>query len=62
MTNEIVGILDAMARDVVDMLTELDEEDAIAIYACKDGTYEVFSISDETREEMVVSSDVGSRL
>lgn len=54
MNDEIVSILDAMARDVVEMLTELDEEDAVAIYACKDGSYEVLSISDETRKETVV--------
>jgi len=46
-----------MAREVVEMLIELDEEDAIAIYACKDGSYEVFSISDGAREETVVSRD-----
>lgn len=53
MTDEIISILDVMAREVVEMLTELDEEDAIAIYACKDGSYEVLSISNGAREETV---------
>lgn len=56
MTDAIIKLLDAMARDVVEMLTELDEEDAVAIYACKDGSYEVLSV-DGASEEAVTRSD-----
>lgn len=56
MTEEIIGILDATARDVVDLLREVDDADAVVIYACKDGTYEVLSI-DGASEEAVTRSD-----
>lgn len=56
MTDEIIGILDATARDVVDLLMEVDEADAVVIYACKDGSYEVLSI-DGMSEEAVTRSD-----
>lgn len=56
MKDEIIGILDATARDVVDLLMEVDEADAVVIYACKDGSYEVLSI-DGMSEEAVTRSD-----
>lgn len=56
MSEEIIGILDATARDVVDLLMEVDETDAVVIYACKDGTYEVLSV-DGASEEAVTRSD-----
>lgn len=56
MTDEIIKLLDATARDVVDLLMELDETDAVVIYACKDGTYEVLSV-DGAIEEAVTRSD-----
>lgn len=56
MTEEIIGILDATARDVVDLLMEVDDADAVVIYASKDGSYEVLSI-DGMSEEAVTRSD-----
>ena len=56
MTDEIIKLLDATARDVVDLLMEADETDAVVIYACKDGTYEVLSV-DGASEEAVTRSD-----
>lgn len=56
MTDEIIGILDATARDVVDLLMEVDDADAVVIYASKDGSYEVLSI-DGMSEEAVTRSD-----
>lgn len=56
MTDEIIKLLDATARDVVDLLIEVDDADAVVIYACKDGTYEVLSI-DGMSEEAVTRSD-----
>lgn len=56
MTDEIIKLLDATARDVVDLLMEVDDADAVVIYACKDGTYEVLSI-DGMSEEAVTRSD-----
>jgi len=55
-TDEIIGILDATARDVVDLLMEVDDADAVVIYASKDGSYEVLSI-DGMSEEAVTRSD-----
>jgi len=55
-TEEIIGILDATARDVVDLLMEVDDADAVVIYASKDGSYEVLSI-DGMSEEAVTRSD-----
>lgn len=56
MTDEIIRILDATARDVVDLLMEVDDADAVVIYASKDGSYEVLSI-DGMSEEAVTRSD-----
>ena len=56
MTDEIIKLLDATARDVVDLLMEVDDADAVVIYACKDGSYEVLSI-DGISEEAVTRSD-----
>lgn len=56
MTDEIIKLLDATARDVVDLLMEVNETDAVVIYACKDGTYEVLSV-DGAGEEAVTRSD-----
>lgn len=56
MKDEIIKLLDATARDVVDLLMEVDETDAVVIYACKDGTYEVLSV-DGMSEEAVTRSD-----
>jgi len=55
-TDEIIRILDATARDVVDLLMEVDDADAVVIYASKDGSYEVLSI-DGMSEEAVTRSD-----
>ena len=54
--DEIVNILDGYARDVVELLIEADETDAVVIYASKDGSYEVLSI-DGMSEEAVTRSD-----
>lgn len=56
MTDEIIKLLDATARDVVDLLIEVDDADAVVIYASKDGSYEVLSI-DGMSEEAVTRSD-----
>ena len=56
MTDEIIKLLDATARDVVDLLIEIDDADAVVIYASKDGSYEVLSI-DGMSEEAVTRSD-----
>lgn len=56
MTDEIIKLLDATARDLVDLLMEVDEADAVVIYASKDGSYEVLSI-DGMSEEAVTRSD-----
>ena len=56
MTDEIISILDATARDLVDLLMEVDDADAVVIYASKDGSYEVLSI-DGMSEEAVTRSD-----
>lgn len=56
MTDEIIKLLDATARDVVDLLMEVDDADAVVIYASKDGSYEVLSI-DGMSEEAVTRSD-----
>lgn len=56
MRDEIVNILDGYARDVVELLIEADETDAVVIYASKDGSYEVLSI-DGMSEEAVTRSD-----
>ena len=56
MTDEIIKLLDATARDVVDLLMEVDDADAVVIYACKDGSYEVLSV-DGMSEEAVTRSD-----
>lgn len=56
MTDEIIKLLDATARDLVNLLVEVDEADAVVIYACKDGTYEVLSV-DGASEEAVTRSD-----
>lgn len=55
-TDEIIKLLDATARDVVDLLMEVDDADAVVIYASKDGTYEVLSV-DGASEEAVTRSD-----
>jgi hypothetical protein len=55
-TDEIIKLLDATARDVVDLLMEVDDADAVVIYASKDGSYEVLSI-DGMSEEAVTRSD-----
>jgi hypothetical protein len=54
-TDEIIKLLDATARDVVDLLMEVDDADAVVIYASKDGSYEVLSI-DGMSEEAVTRS------
>lgn len=56
MTDEIIKLLDATARDVVDLLIEVDDADAVVIYASKDGSYEVLSI-DGMSEEAVTRRD-----
>lgn len=56
MRDKIVNILDGYARDVVELLIEADETDAVVIYASKDGSYEVLSI-DGMSEEAVTRSD-----
>ena len=56
MTEETIKLLDATARDVVDLLMEVNETDAVVIYACKDGSYEVLSV-DGASEEAVTRSD-----
>lgn len=56
MTEETIKLLDATARDVVDLLMEVNETDAVVIYACKDGSYEVLSV-DGASEEAVTKSD-----
>lgn len=56
MTDEIISILDATARDLVDLLVEVDDADAVVIYASKDGSYEVLSI-DGAIEEAVTKRD-----
>ena len=56
MKDEIIKLLDATARDVVDLLIEVDDADAVVIYASKDGSYEVLSI-DGMSEEAVTRSD-----
>lgn len=61
MTDEIIKLLDATARDVVDLLMEVDETDAVVIYASKDGSYEVLSI-DGMSEEAVTRSDAQARV
>jgi len=60
-TDEIIRILDATARDVVDLLMEVDDADAVVIYASKDGSYEVLSI-DGMNEEAVTRSDAQARV
>lgn len=56
MSEETISILDAIARDVVDLLMEADEADAVVIYASRDGSYEVLSV-DGISEKVVSKVD-----
>lgn len=55
--DEIVNILDGYARDVVELLIEADETDAVVIYACRDGSYEVLSVDGISEETVAKGED-----
>ena len=57
MTEETIKLLDATARDVVDLLMEVNETDAVVIYACNDGSYEVLSVDGISEETVAKGED-----
>lgn len=41
----IKNVLDALALDLLDVLSEIDDADALTVYVDKSGYYDVLSIS-----------------